>query len=124
MPIRPCRPSASLLNTVWLPIATPCSFSPCSKPHSQNGREPITRAVSPACGISMYWQRRRVPGAWRCAGELHERLALGGRAVAVLGEQHGAVGGGAAERDQRIAGDAHAAVLHSGHHGFLQRMRA
>lgn len=63
MPISPAAgPTGSLVKTVWLPTATPCSFKPCSKPQSQYGCEPITAAVSPTCSISMYWQQSRVPG--------------------------------------------------------------
>src|SRR5690242_18912857 len=51
-----------------LPIATPASFTPCSKPHSHHGRLPSTASVSCACGIVRYWQRTYEPIGWRACG--------------------------------------------------------
>ena len=47
-----------------LPIATPCSFTPCSKPHSQSGREPST-ACAPASSSSRYCVRTLPPAGRR-----------------------------------------------------------
>ena len=63
MPVSPTAGSDSRANTVSLPIATRCSFTPCSRPHSQCGCEPMTACVSATCGTSRYWQRTLVPGA-------------------------------------------------------------
>ena len=71
-----------------LPMATPCSLTPCSAPHSQVGQE---RKV--ACGAGV--PDREVLGAQGAAGrgpttEGPGDLDLAGWAVRVLGEHHAA----------------------------------
>ena len=109
----PCRsapapPSASRLKTVWLPMATPCSLRPCSKPQQpERPRADQTRAVSRDLrDLDVLCSAAARPAAWRCRGRCTSGCASAAGPVAVLGEQRRAVGGGAAERHQRIARDA------------------
>jgi hypothetical protein len=62
MPRNPVSAGSSRVWRASLPMATRRSFTPCSKPHSQNGRLPSTASVSGAWGIVRYWQRTVAPG--------------------------------------------------------------
>ena len=75
---------SSTVLTISLPMATPCSLTPCSAPHSQAGRDSSV-AAAPRSGSSRYWVRSRPPAG--PAGVGLDHLGLGDGAVRVLGEQ-------------------------------------
>ena len=70
------------------PMATPCSLTPCSAPHSQVGQE-SKAACAPVSPIVRYWVRS-VHARRGAAAERPGDLDLAGRAVRVLGEHHAA----------------------------------
>ena len=85
-----------MVQTFSLPIATPCSLTPCSRPQSHSGREPST-----ACGAGVgegEVLRATVPAAGRRAEALDD-LRLVRRAVGVLGEERA----GRADDAERVA---------------------
>ena len=53
-----------VVQSISLPTATRCSFTPCSRPHNHDGREP-TSATAPESGIVRYWVRSCGPGPRR-----------------------------------------------------------
>src|SRR6185369_15774975 len=50
------------------PIATPFSLTPCSSPHSHDGRAHTSANVWATSSISMYWQRSGEPSGDLRAG--------------------------------------------------------
>ena len=95
---------SSIVQIFSLPIATPCSFTPCSAPHSHVGCEP-TNADAPASGIRRYCVSSAPPARRGRVREQHLRFV--GRPVGVLGEHHaGARCAGTACRTRRVASGA------------------
>ncbi len=58
------RRGSSTVLTISLPMATPCSFTPCSAPHNQVGRD-NTWPPAPVSGSSRYWVCNRPPAGRR-----------------------------------------------------------
>ena len=86
-----------VVATRSLPMATACSFTPCSAPHSQVGHD-SRAACAPVSPMLRYWVRNVHPAeARRPKG--HADLHLAGGSVGVLGEHHAPGAGGA----QRVA---------------------
>ena len=89
----PCRAAraaaargSSMVQIFSLPIATPCSFTPCSTPHSHVGCEP-TSATAPGSGMREVLRVRACRPAVR-APVASRHLALAGRPIRVLREHH------------------------------------
>ena len=73
--------SSRVVQTRSLPMATPRSFTPCSRPHSQSGRDPSTRSA-PVSGRARYWVRTSPPTETRA-------IAPGGDAETVCAVRPG-----------------------------------
>ena len=75
---------SSTVLTISLPMATPCSLTPCSAPHSHAGRD-STVAAGAGVGELRYWVRR---AGSRVAPDMGlDHLGLGDGPVRVLGEE-------------------------------------
>src|SRR5579875_663180 len=119
-------PAAPLrVSTRSLPMATPCSFTPCSAPHSHNGRDSSTAAVGldSTCrycvrSTPLPLRRAWASGSWTSDGGRSEFLA---NSVPCVPTTHRVSHTSASQRSRQLVGRplprAHGAIHVAAPHG-------